>query len=964
MQTLKSLHGSSISSACFLLIALPALVAGCSSGSSSSVTVDGDVSIAYVKRPVSSVGNPTDAITFTPGGDLYIREKSDPNSPEINVTASLTQGQGDVSDPEVSYDGSKLLFSMRRATDPGWRVWEYDIARKTFTQISCTATGGTTPPGDDVDPAYLPDNRIVFVSNRQIKSRQLMTEEGMTPFAYLDEYERERTTALHVMNSNGSDCHQISSNQSHDRNPTVLQTGEIMYSRWDHVGGRNQFSIFFTNPDGTNLFVLYGAHSPGNSYLHPRELPNGQVLSSLMPLSRTHEGGALMRIDVKNYSENCEPAPGVPGGCNGQLQPTAKQVNFGRGISINGRFSAPYPLWDGSNRALVSWTPSCAATNSCVMAANPLTGIPEPSDEQTPPVYGIYMLDLNTGNTRPVVTAPAGYAVLDAVAIQPRPLPNVISDKSLTPALASKVSQLSTTGVGILNVKSVYDTDSQGRMGAAVLVAGESIPMTGGVADLATLKDPALRTAAQRPARFMRVTRAIPTQSGISREAIGETMFEMQQILGYVPIEPDGSFKIEVPADIPVALTAVDSNGRGFQTHTNWIQVRPGETRTCNGCHSPRRGNAINTGLTPADLDTTSGLYYHRNTLLGIGVDPVTGTLPTGQSMAETLDELARRGNATAVAQQPTTLKQDIKYLDYWTDATKAGRAADAPFTIDYSGVPVAPANGMIDYPTHIQPIWNRARASGACISCHQDPATLDLRDTTAGTGRLTSYEELMVGDPVLDANGLPVIEVQDDELVVVRGEAQVNVGLARGSHLIEVLFNQELRSDLPISATTPDHSAMLNASEKRLVSEWIDVGGQYYNSPRDGAGGFTGNLRGVTGLDENAFHTADPNDRDIHAILLDRCGACHQAVGQPGSGGAPNGGYTGARYVLTGQAEGDFNATLSMIGDISNPPMTELLRRPASAGTNPTHAPGPILPVGDPDYNAICNWIQAGFCP
>jgi hypothetical protein len=43
---------------------------------------------------------------------------------------------------------------------------------------------------------------------------------------------------------------------------------------------------------------------------------------------------------------------------------------------------------------------------------------------------------------------------------------------------------------------------------------------------------------------------------------------------------------------------------------------------------------------------------------------------------------------------------------------------------------------------------------------------------------------------------------------------------------------------------------------------------------------------------------------------------------------------------------------------------MTELLRRPASAGTNPTHAPGPILPVGDPDYNAICNWIQAGFCP
>ena len=158
----------------------------------------------------------------------------------------------------------------------------------------------------------------------------------MNGFAYLDEYERERVTTLHVMDGNGQNCRQISYNQSHDRNPTVLQTGEIMYSRWDHVGGRNQFSIFFTNPDGTNLFVLYGAHSPGNSYLHPREMPNGSVLSSLMPLSRTHEGGALMTIDIKNYSENCEPAPGAASGCNGQHQPTAKEVNFGPGY---------FPAW-------------------------------------------------------------------------------------------------------------------------------------------------------------------------------------------------------------------------------------------------------------------------------------------------------------------------------------------------------------------------------------------------------------------------------------------------------------------------------------------------------------------------------------------------------------------------------------------------------------------------------------------
>ena len=540
----------------FSLALMVGTLAGCSGGSSESSTVNGDVAIAYVKRPVGSLGNPTDAMMFTAGGDLYMREKSSPTATETNITGSMTQGRGDVSDPEVSYDGSKLLFSMRCDTgasssclgpqDTGrWRIWEYTISNNSFRRIRCDAGAGTgTPDGDDVDPAYLPDGRIVFASNRQV------TSQLVNGFAYLDEYERERVTALHVMNADGGSCRQISFNQSHDRNPTVLQTGEVMYSRWDHVGGRNQFSIFFTNPDGTNMFVLYGAHSPGNSYLHPREMPNGQVMSSLMPLSRTREGGALMVIDIKNYSENHEPAPGVSSGGNGQHQPTAQEVNFGQGTSTYGRYSTPYPLWDGTNRALVSWTPSCVATNSCTMTTNPLTGAPQNSE--TTPVYGVYMLDLNTRTTRPVVTAPIDangrptHSVLDPVAIQPRPVPNIISDKDLSTTTGAGGANLSVNNRGILNVKSVYDTDSQGRMGNNVLVGTENIPTTGGVANIATLKNPQLTTASQRPARFVRITRAVPTQSGISRELIGETDFEMQQILGYTEVERIVCFRKEL----------------------------------------------------------------------------------------------------------------------------------------------------------------------------------------------------------------------------------------------------------------------------------------------------------------------------------------------------------------------------------------------------------------------------------
>src|SRR5262252_4539178 len=87
-------------------------VAGCTS-KTDSITVEGDVPIAYVKRPVSALGNPTDAVTTGTGGDLFIRDKSSPSGTETNITASLTNGQGDVNHPDVSFDATKIVFAMR-----------------------------------------------------------------------------------------------------------------------------------------------------------------------------------------------------------------------------------------------------------------------------------------------------------------------------------------------------------------------------------------------------------------------------------------------------------------------------------------------------------------------------------------------------------------------------------------------------------------------------------------------------------------------------------------------------------------------------------------------------------------------------------------------------------------------------------------------------------------------------------
>lgn len=58
--------------------------------------------------------------------------------------------------------------------------------------------------------------------------------------------------------------------------------------------------------------------------------------------------------------------------------------------------------------------------------------------------------------------------------------------------------------------------------------------------------------------------------------------------LGSVPLAADGSFYVKVPANRPLAMQAIDAEGRAVINEMSWIYVAPGERRTCVGCHSPR----------------------------------------------------------------------------------------------------------------------------------------------------------------------------------------------------------------------------------------------------------------------------------------------------------------------------------------------------------------------------------------
>ena len=74
--------------------------------------------------------------------------------------------------------------------------------------------------------------------------------------------------------------------------------------------------------------------------------------------------------------------------------------------------------------------------------------------------------------------------------------------------------------------------------------------------------------------------------------------------LGTVPLAPDGSFCVEVPADTPIAFQAVDAEGRSELNEMSWIYVRPGERRGCVGCHHTRQATPVRSDRLPMAFRT------------------------------------------------------------------------------------------------------------------------------------------------------------------------------------------------------------------------------------------------------------------------------------------------------------------------------------------------------------------------
>lgn len=56
--------------------------------------------------------------------------------------------------------------------------------------------------------------------------------------------------------------------------------------------------------------------------------------------------------------------------------------------------------------------------------------------------------------------------------------------------------------------------------------------------------------------------------------------------LGDAPVEADGSFFVEMPADRPIRFALLDARGKVLRRERGWFWARRGEQRVCVGCHT------------------------------------------------------------------------------------------------------------------------------------------------------------------------------------------------------------------------------------------------------------------------------------------------------------------------------------------------------------------------------------------
>ncbi len=459
-------------------------------------------------RPPGGTGNSYDSLSVTifnprdsrafPEHDLPAPMKVGHRLYRLRSTAADSQptvlfdaGAGAVGSPSPTFDGKALLMSYVPAGESFFHIYRLPLDGGAPVQL-------TRGPHHDIDPAELPDGRIVFTSTRA---------------GTFEEYHSPPSRALYTMAADGSNIRPLTRTFIFDNEPEVLADGRIIFIRSDNFfdRGKVETMLHAIHPDGTHGYTEFGldlgpeyggrlrAYNVGS----PAPLPDGRVAFL------TGSGVAIGRLggtarDIRHLDVEAGDVAAMPDGR--LLVSLPKRVPVAELVKGGG----------GQER-----------TYRTLALVDPAQGQPQPI---------LLLKNFGTGLHSPI-------------SLLPRPRPPVLAS-----SLPHDEARPATTGVLVCQNARLTKNSTAGwsHVRAIRVLAG------GG--------------------QTLRSSHSYIVHAG-------NTVTE----LGTVPLAPDGSFAIEVPADTAIALQAVDAEGRSELNEMSWIYVRPGEKRGCVGCHQPRQ---------------------------------------------------------------------------------------------------------------------------------------------------------------------------------------------------------------------------------------------------------------------------------------------------------------------------------------------------------------------------------------
>ena len=398
--------------------------------------------------------------------------------PDAEPRVLLDAGDGVLGSPSVSYDGESVYVSMAPEDSSFFHIYRVPVDGGEPEQL-------TSGPFHDMDPAELPDGRIVFASTR---------------IGTFEEYHGAPSRALFVMEPDGSGIESITHTPIFDNEPKVMADGRIAFVRSDNFFGRAKVEtqIHAIMPDGTagqtefgaDIGADYGTRLRMLGYGSPAPLPDG-------------------RLAVISEHGNFVARPG------------AAEESFHRLPDGLGDLA---PLPDG--RLLATVLDGGSDGRSRVLS------VLDPGDNRLVQVY-----ESDTPIHSPVF----------------------LGARERPPALPSAPSD-----------------PLAGKPGATGFLYAQDVHFT-------------RKTKADWDQ--IRAIRVLKSRGLSTRSSHWDFVHQGKEVteLGTVPIMPDGSFYVEVPADVPLAVQAVDAEGRSELNEMSWAYVRPGEVRSCTGCHEPRR---------------------------------------------------------------------------------------------------------------------------------------------------------------------------------------------------------------------------------------------------------------------------------------------------------------------------------------------------------------------------------------